>query len=95
MKNLNLSYQVKQMERANRLSYLHCLSKPETFRWSTALASECWQQIRFPHSLKKLSITASSKLDLEGIMLKIGSLPLLEKFILEGGSFRKRQVGNN
>ncbi|XP_047959850.1 putative late blight resistance protein homolog R1B-17 [Salvia hispanica] len=93
VKNLNLSYQVKQMERANCLGYLHCLSKLEIFRCSTALASdECWQRIRFPHSLKKLSIIASiiapSKLELEGIMLKIGSLPLLEKFVIEGGSFK-------
>ncbi|XP_047959878.1 putative late blight resistance protein homolog R1C-3 [Salvia hispanica] len=90
VKKLYLKYHsVKKMEGANCLSYLQLLSKLETFRCDIEdVHDEYLQRIRFPHSLKKLSILAPSDLELEDIMPKIGSLPLLEKFLLECGFFK-------
>ncbi|XP_047959031.1 putative late blight resistance protein homolog R1B-16 [Salvia hispanica] len=89
VKKLQLSYDKKQMEGENCLSYLQCLSKLENLVCnSTNESDEYFQRIRFPHSLKKLFIIASSDMVLEDIMPKIGSLPLLKKFVLLHGVFK-------
>ncbi|XP_042050221.1 putative late blight resistance protein homolog R1A-3 [Salvia splendens] len=87
VKKLHVSYEGKQMEEKNSLKYLQCLDKLENFRCTTR-CYEYLQRIRFPNSLKKLSVITSDGLVLEDIMPKIGSLPLLEKFSLFGGHFR-------
>ncbi|XP_047959198.1 putative late blight resistance protein homolog R1A-3 [Salvia hispanica] len=93
VKKLYLSYDhVKQMDGENCLSYLQCLSKLENFRCSTADGCQKYlQSIKIPHSLKKLSIFSSNDLEVEYIMSQIGSLPLLEKFVLERCRFRTRK----
>ncbi|XP_047957439.1 putative late blight resistance protein homolog R1A-10 [Salvia hispanica] len=89
VKKLCLKYDEEQMEGENCLGYLQCLSKLENFRCITEYdCVECWKWIRFPHSLKKLYVDVSSSLELEDILPKIGSLPLLEKFVLTNGFFR-------
>ncbi|XP_042052032.1 putative late blight resistance protein homolog R1A-10 isoform X2 [Salvia splendens] len=89
VKKLNLTYkEVKQIEGANCLSYLHCFSKLENFFCDGFGSHEYLQEMRLPRSLKKLSIVASFTLELEDIMPKIGSLPLLEKFVLQYGFFK-------
>ncbi|XP_042048254.1 putative late blight resistance protein homolog R1B-16 [Salvia splendens] len=89
VKKLHLMYNVKQMKGENCLSYLECLSKLENFCCFTRNGcDEYWQWIRFPHSIKKLSIVASYDMEVEDIMPKIGSLPLLQKFVLKYGFFK-------
>ncbi|XP_047967865.1 putative late blight resistance protein homolog R1B-16 [Salvia hispanica] len=89
VKVLHISYHGKQMEEEKCLRYLQCLSKLENLRCSTEDGSgEWWQWIRFPHSLKKLTVNASDDEELEGLLEKVGSLPLLEKFVLRNGFFK-------
>ncbi|XP_047971334.1 putative late blight resistance protein homolog R1A-3 [Salvia hispanica] len=90
VKVLHISYLGKQMEEEEKcLRYLQCLSKLENFRcWTKRGNGECWQWIRFPQSLKKLIVNASIDVELEGLLDKIGSLPLLEKFVLRNGFFK-------
>ncbi|XP_047943126.1 putative late blight resistance protein homolog R1A-10 [Salvia hispanica] len=89
VKKLHLKYnEVKQIEGENCVSYLHCFSKLESFFCDGFGSHEYLQGIRLPHSLKKLSIDASFPLELEDIMPKIGSLPLLKKFVLRHGFFK-------
>ncbi|XP_057801513.1 putative late blight resistance protein homolog R1C-3 isoform X1 [Salvia miltiorrhiza] len=87
IKKLRIKYTNKVMDRVKCLSYLHCLSKLESL---TCIidngCEECLQSISFPHSLKKLHLQCG-KFDLEEILEKIGSLPLLEKLYLEYGFF--------
>ncbi|XP_047959854.1 putative late blight resistance protein homolog R1A-10 [Salvia hispanica] len=88
VKKLLLGYGKKQMEGENCLGYLQCFSKLENFHCNSRNESdEYFQRIKFPNSLKKLFIIASSDMVLEDIMPKIGSLPLLEKFVLLHGIF--------
>ncbi|XP_042052361.1 putative late blight resistance protein homolog R1A-3 [Salvia splendens] len=88
VKKLCLSYDhVKQVEGEKCVSYLQCLSKLENFRCS--ISDGCGKylhSIRIPHSLNKLSIS-SDDVELEYIMSEIGSLPHLEKFVLQRGCF--------
>ncbi|XP_042048136.1 late blight resistance protein R1-A-like [Salvia splendens] len=91
-KKLYLRYNVKPMEGEKCLSNLMCLSKLENFCCSTRYGCDDYLQwIMFPHSLKKLSLCASSKLELEDIMPKIGLLPILEKLVLQNGVFKTRK----
>ncbi|XP_047963361.1 putative late blight resistance protein homolog R1C-3 [Salvia hispanica] len=90
VKKLCITYvkEKKQMEGENCLNYLQCLNKLENFMCSTSNGcGKYLKSIRIPHSLKKLSIS-SIDTEVEDIMSKIGSLPLLEKFVLERGCFR-------
>ncbi|XP_042047483.1 putative late blight resistance protein homolog R1A-10 [Salvia splendens] len=89
VKKLHLIYNVQQMEEENCLSYLQCLSKLENFHCTTRNGCDDYlQRIRFPFSLKKLFIDASPDPELEDMLRKIGSLPLLEKFVLQNGFFK-------
>ncbi|XP_057792739.1 putative late blight resistance protein homolog R1B-16 [Salvia miltiorrhiza] len=89
IKKLDISYVGDLIERADCLSYLHCLSKLEIFSCSTQ-CDEYLRKIRFPDSLKKLTLDASYDFDLEleDMLVKIGSLPLLEKLVLKWGIFK-------
>ncbi|XP_047958775.1 putative late blight resistance protein homolog R1B-8 isoform X2 [Salvia hispanica] len=94
VKKLHLNYYVNQMKGGNCLSHLQCLSRLENLRCEIEnICNEYLQRIMFPHSLKKLCIVVSYdvELELEDMMLKIGSLPLLEKFVLKGGRFITRK----
>ncbi|XP_057776309.1 putative late blight resistance protein homolog R1A-3 [Salvia miltiorrhiza] len=101
LKKLHLSYnskemeslsELKEMERANCLSYLECLSKLENFYCIFYDGCDLYlQRISFPHSLKKLNLSLNSStdhLDLVEILQKIGWLPLLHKLVLYGGRFQ-------
>ncbi|XP_047959841.1 putative late blight resistance protein homolog R1C-3 [Salvia hispanica] len=90
VKKLYLKYDEKQIGGENSLSYLQCLSKLESFFCEDEDCHEYLHKIRFPNSLKRLFIHAS-RLELEGIMSKIGSLPLLEKLAVHGGFFKTRK----
>ncbi|XP_057775481.1 putative late blight resistance protein homolog R1B-8 [Salvia miltiorrhiza] len=83
--------ELKQMERANCLSYLECLSKLENLYCSIDYGCEEYlQRITFPHSLKKLKLFlyGSFNLDLVEILEKIGWLPLLQMLVLHCGTFK-------
>ncbi|XP_047963859.1 putative late blight resistance protein homolog R1A-10 [Salvia hispanica] len=85
---LHLEYDVEERKKENSLSHLECLSKLENFHCSTSYGCDFYlQRISFPHSLKKLYVSGSIGLELEGLMPNIGSLPLLEKLVLKAGSF--------
>ncbi|XP_057776258.1 putative late blight resistance protein homolog R1A-10 [Salvia miltiorrhiza] len=82
---------LKQMERANCLSYLECLSKLENLCciFRDGCDDEYLQRISFPHSLKKLKLTLSTgHLELVEMLEKIGTLPLLQKIVLHHGRFK-------
>ncbi|XP_057776308.1 late blight resistance protein R1-A-like [Salvia miltiorrhiza] len=83
--------ELKQMERANCLSYLECLSKLENLSCNIYYGyAEYLQRISFPHSLKKLNLSLfySDHLELVEILQKIGWLPLLQKLVLYRGTFK-------
>ncbi|XP_047957437.1 putative late blight resistance protein homolog R1A-3 [Salvia hispanica] len=93
VKKLYLWYNIAEMKGNNYLSNLECLSKLENFHCYLNNAHDVhWQGIRFPHSLKKLSVivawSAHYALNLEDIMSEISSLPLLEKLVLNSGVFK-------
>ncbi|XP_047957436.1 putative late blight resistance protein homolog R1B-16 [Salvia hispanica] len=93
VKKLHLWYNVTQMKGKNYLSNLECFSRLENFHCYLNNGRDMhWQSIRFPHSLKKLSVlvtySASNSLNLEDIMSDISSLPLLEKLVLKHGVFK-------
>ncbi|XP_057775526.1 putative late blight resistance protein homolog R1C-3 [Salvia miltiorrhiza] len=91
VKKLHLIYTSEDMEAANCLRYLECLSKLENFSCSIHPEyAEYLQRISFPHSLKKLNLSLSPSydpLDLVEILEKIGWLPLLHKLVLHRGVF--------
>ncbi|XP_047954022.1 putative late blight resistance protein homolog R1B-23 isoform X2 [Salvia hispanica] len=69
-----------------------CLSKLENLRCITgSMFVARWKWFRFPHSLKKLYIQGSPNMELENILQKVGSLPLLEKFVIRYGYFSTRK----
>ncbi|XP_057775511.1 putative late blight resistance protein homolog R1A-10 [Salvia miltiorrhiza] len=83
--------ELKQMERANCLSYLECLSKLEKLYCHFSFDcgyEEYLQRISFPHSLKKLTLYLDFDLELDEILEKIGWLPLLHKLVLHRGTFK-------
>ncbi|XP_057775863.1 putative late blight resistance protein homolog R1A-3 [Salvia miltiorrhiza] len=83
--------ELKQMEIANCFSYLECLSKLENLHCRIDDGYvEYFQRIGFPHSLKKLklSLFSSYHLELVEILQKIGWLPLLQKLVIEFGTFK-------
>ncbi|XP_057802239.1 putative late blight resistance protein homolog R1C-3 [Salvia miltiorrhiza] len=89
-KKLAIRYQDEVMDRVKCLSYLQCLSKLESLLCLIRYGSEEYpQSINFPRSLKKLYL-GGVYFDLEEILEKIGSLPLLEKLQLFGGQFATR-----
>ncbi|XP_042031780.1 uncharacterized protein LOC121778487 [Salvia splendens] len=83
VKKLDLTYYYSD---ENCLSYLQCFSKLENLRCS--ISCDLLRRIKFPNSLKKLSVSANYDMELEDILPKIGSLPLLEKLVLENGVFQ-------
>ncbi|XP_057775552.1 putative late blight resistance protein homolog R1C-3 [Salvia miltiorrhiza] len=90
---INILSKLKQMERANSFSYLECLNKLENLFCHFSFDYGCdeyLQRISLPHSLKKLKLclSVSDHLDLVEILEKIGWLPLLQKLVLENGSFK-------
>ncbi|XP_047943028.1 putative late blight resistance protein homolog R1B-8 [Salvia hispanica] len=88
IKKLRIRYVESLIERHNCLSYLECMRKLETFRCSIKEGCEEYlHNISFPHSLMKLTINASFDFELEDMLQKIGSLPLLQKLVLEHGFF--------
>ncbi|XP_047947215.1 uncharacterized protein LOC125193468 [Salvia hispanica] len=75
VKKLSLRYH-EQMEEEKRISHIQCLRKLENLHCYTSYAGgECWQWIRFTHSLKKLSVEVSSHQEVDNIMSEIGPLP--------------------
>ncbi|XP_057775503.1 putative late blight resistance protein homolog R1A-10 [Salvia miltiorrhiza] len=89
VQKLHLIYNSEDMERANCLSYLECLSKLENFYCSIYRGyDEYLQRISFPHSLKKLNLSLNYYTELEEILEKIGWLPLLHKLVLQNGFFK-------
>ncbi|XP_042054934.1 putative late blight resistance protein homolog R1A-3 [Salvia splendens] len=89
VKKLYLWYNLTQMNGKNYLSNFECFSKLENFHCYLNNGRDLnWPGIRFPHSLKKLSVvvaySAVNSLNLEIIMSEIWSLPLLEKLALSG-----------
>ncbi|XP_047947514.1 putative late blight resistance protein homolog R1B-8 [Salvia hispanica] len=88
VKKLSLRYH-EQVEEEKRVSHIQSLPKLENLDCYTSYEGrECWQWIRFPHTLKKLSVGFASRKEVENIMSEIGSLPLLEKLVLRGGFFK-------
>ncbi|XP_042032743.1 putative late blight resistance protein homolog R1A-3 [Salvia splendens] len=86
VKKLRLTRTSNQMEGEN---YLHCLSKLENFYFS--IFRDCDDfllRIKFPNSIKKLFVSAIYATELEHILPKFGSLPLLEKLVLKNGVFK-------
>ncbi|XP_057775499.1 putative late blight resistance protein homolog R1A-3 [Salvia miltiorrhiza] len=87
VKKLHLSYYTQEMERANcSLRYLECLSKLENLYLRGGDDAYLWS-ISFPHSLKKLYLSLYHNSRLEEILQKIGWSPLLQKLVLENGTF--------
>ncbi|XP_042033553.1 uncharacterized protein LOC121780095 isoform X3 [Salvia splendens] len=93
VKKLDLKYYLDKKEGENCLSYLQCFSKLESLRCITCYQSgDFWMRINFPNSIKKLVVqdfySTEFGAKLEDILPKIGSLPLLEKLVLDSGVFR-------
>ncbi|XP_042033998.1 putative late blight resistance protein homolog R1A-10 [Salvia splendens] len=96
VKKLDLTYYSDQKEGENCLSYLQCFGKLECLRCSTSYQSGALLlRINFPNSIKKLVVQdllsyymTEFGAKLEDILPKIGSLPLLEKLVLENGVFK-------
>ncbi|XP_057801532.1 putative late blight resistance protein homolog R1C-3 [Salvia miltiorrhiza] len=92
IKKVYIRYEDKVMDRVKCLSYLQCLSKLESLTCDIGYrCDEYLQSISFPHSLKKLYLVCGELFDLEEILEKIGSLPLLEKLQLFFGQFGTRR----
>ena len=89
VKKLHLTYTWYQKEGENCLSYLQCFSKLESLCCSTSSRrGDFLLRINFPNSIKKLVVEVHYSTELEDILPKIGSLPLLEKLVLRNGVFR-------
>ncbi|XP_047962183.1 putative late blight resistance protein homolog R1A-10 [Salvia hispanica] len=94
IKKLNLKFELRNsaevVERVNRLSYLQCLTKLESFNLIEIpyVRTKFVLKMSFPPSLKKSSLFLENVFEWEDILPMIGSLPLLQKLILHGGRFR-------
>ncbi|XP_057800181.1 putative late blight resistance protein homolog R1A-4 [Salvia miltiorrhiza] len=72
----------------------YCLNNIKRLCKLESLHVDCWFDFRaapyaltFPQSLKKLTLEMNRSLEWEKILEKIGSMPLLEKFMLWNGCF--------
>ncbi|XP_047975169.1 putative late blight resistance protein homolog R1B-16 [Salvia hispanica] len=93
IKELDMRYNGKLIDGVNYLSCLHCLSKLESLGlWPHSPdIGKYLQKINFPPSIKELILDLPSDLELEDILQTIGSLPFLERLVLYGGRFRRRE----
>ena len=101
IKKLNLKFELRNsaevVERVNRLSYLQCLTKLESFNLIEIpyVRTKFVLKMSFPPSLKKSSLFLENVFEWEDILPMIGSLPLLQKLILYGGRFRTGEWETN
>ncbi|XP_047983818.1 putative late blight resistance protein homolog R1B-16 [Salvia hispanica] len=93
LKNFNELNMRYSADGVNYLRCLECLSKLESLElWvhSTDIGNHL-QKANLPPSLKMLILQLHNRFELEHILVKIGSLPLLEKLELYEGRFETRE----